>query len=91
MRAKEGHRDAYPPEFKNKLVALVLGGRSPEEFAKEFEPSSVTIRNRVKQARLDGGTRNDGLTIDERAEMTRLRKRVKHLELEREISRESRR
>jgi len=79
------HRDAYPPEFKSKLVALVLAGRTPEELAKEFEPSNVTIRNWVKQSQLDSRSRNDGLTSDEQAEMARLRKRVKQLELEREI------
>jgi transposase len=39
------HRDAYPPEFKTKLVALVLASRSPDELADEFEPSGQTIRN----------------------------------------------
>lgn len=79
------HRDPYPPEFKNKIVALVLAGRTPEELATEFEPSNVTIRSWVKQAQLDRGSRSDGLTSDERVEMARLRKRVKQLELEREI------
>ena len=79
------HRDAYPPEFKSELVALVLAGRSPEELAREFEPSNVTIRNWVKQSQLDSGSRKDGLTSDDQAEMARLRKRVKQLESEREI------
>lgn len=39
------HRDAYPPEFKRKLVALVMAGRSPEELADEFEPTVQSIRN----------------------------------------------
>jgi len=79
------HRDAYPPVFKSKLVALVLAGRTPEELAKEFEPSNVTIRSWVKQAQIDGGTRNDGLTSDERTEMARLRKRVKQLIVSRRV------
>lgn len=79
------HRDPYPLEFKNKIVALVLSGRTPEELAAEFEPSNITIRTWVKQAQLDRGARSDGLTSDERVEMARLRKRVKQLELEREI------
>jgi hypothetical protein len=33
------HRDAYLPEFKTNLVALVLAGRSPVELADEFERS----------------------------------------------------
>ncbi len=79
------HRDAYPPEFKTKLVAFVLAGRSPEELADEFEPSGQTICNWVRQAQLDAGDRKDGLTTDERQEIARLRKRVKQLEIEREI------
>jgi len=79
------HREAYPPEFKSKLVALVLAGRTPEELADEFEPTGQTIRNWVRQAQLDAGSRTDGLTTDDRQEMARLRKRVKQLEMEREI------
>jgi hypothetical protein len=30
----------YPPEFRQKLLELVASGRSPEELAKEFEPSA---------------------------------------------------
>jgi transposase len=79
------HRDAYPREFKRKLVELVLAGRSPEELADEFEPTAQSIRNWVKQSQLDSGDRKDGLTSDERVEMARLRKRVKQLEMERDI------
>ena len=75
------HREAYPPEFKTKLIALVLAGRSPEELASEFEPTGQAIRNWVRQAQLNNGGRRDGLTSDEHAEMARLRKRVKQLEL----------
>ena len=32
------------------MVQLVRAGRSPEELAKEFEPSGQTIRNWVTQA-----------------------------------------
>jgi transposase len=35
----------YPPEFRQKLIELVASGRSPEELAKELEPSAQTIRN----------------------------------------------
>jgi len=50
--------DAYPQEFKTKLVALVLAGRSPEELADEFEPSGQTIRNWVRQSQLNAGDRS---------------------------------
>jgi transposase len=74
-----------PPEFRAQLVALVKAGRSPEELATEFEPSSHSIRNWAKQAGIDAGRRTDGLTTAERDELRRLRKENKNLRIEREI------
>ena len=56
----------YPPEFRQEIVALVRSGRSPEALAREFEPSASAIRKWAKQADLDEGHRNDGLTTFER-------------------------
>jgi len=78
-------RPPYPPEYRQQIVELVRAGRSPEELAREFEPSSVTIRNWVKRADLDEGRRHDGLTTAERQEIARLRRENKQLRLEREI------
>jgi transposase len=75
----------YPPEFRRQMVELVRAGRTPEELAREFEPSGQTIRNWVQQADRDAGRRSDGLTTEERDEVRRLRRRVKQLEVEREI------
>jgi len=38
-------RPPYPAEFRRKLIALVRAGRSPDELAKQFEPSAQTMRN----------------------------------------------
>ena len=78
-------RSPYPEEFRKQIVELVRSGRSPYELAKQFEPTALTIRKWVKQADLDEGRRADGLTTDERNELTRLRREVKRLRLEREI------
>jgi transposase len=67
------------------MVELVRAGRTPHELAKQFEPTDVTIRNWVKQADLDEGRREDGLTSVEREELNRLRRENKRLQLEREI------
>jgi transposase len=67
------------------MVELVRSGRSPEELAREFEPSSQAIRNWVRQADRDEGRRRDGLTSAEREELVRLRRQVKQLQTEREI------
>jgi transposase len=75
----------YPPEFRQQILELVRAGRSPDELAREFEPTAQTIRNWIKQTERDRGQRQDGLTSEEKAELARLRKENKQLRLEREI------
>jgi transposase len=67
------------------MVELVRAGRTPEELAREFEPTAQAIRNWVRQADRDEGRRADGLTTAEREEVCRLRREVKQLRLEPEI------
>ncbi|MCX9193494.1 hypothetical protein C3Y87_19275 [Carbonactinospora thermoautotrophica] len=57
------------------MVELVRAGRTPEELAREFEPSAQSIRNWGQQAEVDEG-RRDGLTSAERVELARLRDAV---------------
>jgi transposase len=78
-------RPPYPCEFRQRMVELVRVGRSPEELAREFEPSAQAIRNWVSQADRDEGRREDGLTSAEREELRRLRREVRQLRQEREI------
>lgn len=78
-------RNRYSHELQEQLVGLVRAGRSPEELAREYEPSAQAIRNWVKQADLDAGTRTDGLKSEEREELTRLRRENARLQEEREI------
>jgi len=75
----------YPSEYRRQILELVRAGRSPEELAREFEPTAQTIKNWLKQADLDEGRRHDGLTTPERQELARLRRENKQLRLEREI------
>jgi len=75
----------YPPEFRRQMVELVRAGRTPNELAREFEPTAESIRNWVKQAEIDEGQRSDGLTTDEKQELACLRRENKQLRLEREI------
>ena|SRR5829696_6471224 len=80
-----GKRKRYSAELQEQLVRLVRAGRTPEELAKEFEPSAQAIRNWVRQAELDEGTRTDGLKTEERQELARLRRENARLKEEREI------
>jgi len=75
----------YDPEFRRKMVELLRTWRTQGELAKEFEPTVQAIRNWVRQAELDEGLRQDGLTTDEREELGRLRRENRQLKMEREI------
>ena len=75
----------YPAEFRQRMLELVRAGRKPEQLAKEFELSAQTIWNWVKQADLDSGRREDGLTTEEKDELRRLRRENRQLREEREI------
>ena len=78
-------RKRYSAELRAELVRLARSGRSTKELARQYEPSEQTIRNWVKQAELDDGSRSDGLTTDERQELARLRRENARLKEEREI------
>ena len=78
-------RRPYPPEFREQLVALVRAGRTPEDLAREFEPTAQSISNWVAQADRDAGRRTDGLTTAERTELRQLRRENRQLKVERDI------
>ena len=78
-------RPAYPPELRQKLVELAHAGRTVSSLAREYEPTETTIRNWVRQAERDAGVRTDGLTTDERQELTQLRRENRVLREERDI------
>ena len=78
-------RSPYALEFRQQILELVRTGRTSNELAGEFKPSRETIRQWVKQAELDAGQRQDGLTTDQKAEIAKLRREVKRLKQEQEI------
>mgnify|MGYP001146282519 CR=1 FL=1 len=80
-----GRTKAYPGEFRQRMVELVRAGRSPEQLAKEFEPSANATRKWSQQADRDEGRRSDGLTTPEREELRRLRRELRQVKQEREI------
>jgi transposase len=75
----------YPPEFRRRLVEMVRAGRTPASLSKDFAPSAQTIASWVKQADLDEGKSDDGLTTDDRAELAQLRRENRTLREERDI------
>ena len=78
-------RPPYPAEYRQQMVDLVRGGRTPEALSREFEPSAQSIWNWVRQAERDEGIRSDGLTTEEKEELRHLRREVRVLREEKEI------
>jgi transposase len=81
-------RPPYSPEFRSQMVDLVRAGRSPEDLAKEFEPTAQSIGAWVAAADKQEGRREEavaGLGVSERDELARLRRENKQLRLERDI------
>jgi transposase len=81
----------YPPEFRREAIRLVRV--SDEEhtilgIAREIGVSDGTLRNWVNQGEIDSGQR-EGLTTEEKEESHRLRREVKTLRQEKEISRKA--
>jgi transposase len=71
------------------MIELVRAGRHPEQLSREFGCTAQSIRNWVAQDAVDRGKpprgKVDALTSVEREELARLRRQVKHLQMERDI------
>ena len=79
-------RPRYAPEFRAEAIRLVReGGRTPQQLAQDLGCTTESIRNWLKQADLDEGRRNDGLTTAEREELRHLRAENRVLRMERDL------
>lgn len=79
-RKKPRPRRSFTPEFKAEIVdACRRGDRTIGQVAKDFDLTETAVREWVKQADIDGG-RRDGLTSDEREELSRLRRENRRLQ-----------
>lgn len=72
-------RRSFTPEFKADIVErCTKGDRSIGQVARDFDLTESSVRRWVEQAEIDAG-RREGLTTEEREEMTRLRRENKSL------------
>ena len=80
-------RRAFTAEFKAEIVELCQrGDRSIGQVSRDFDLTETAVREWVRQAERDAGTRDDGgLTSDERRELAELRKENRRLKQDVEI------
>jgi transposase len=86
-RKKSRPRRSFTPEFKAEIVGLCQrGDRSVGQVARDFDLTETAVREWVRQAERDAGTRHDGgLTTEERAELAQLRRENRRLREDVEI------
>jgi transposase len=76
----------YSAEFRAEAVRLAhTSGKPYTQIARDLGMTTETLRKWLKQADLDEGKRQDGLTSEEREELRRLRRENRILREEREI------
>lgn len=76
----------HPPEFRQRAVELARMREKPvAEIAEDLGISDSCLRNWMKQADLDQGRRNDGVSSAEREELVKLRRELRVAKLENEI------
>jgi transposase len=85
-RKRPRPRRAFTDEFKADIVERCLkGDRSVGQVAKDFDLTETAVRAWVRQAEIDAGQRNDGLTTDEKEELSKLRRENRRLREDVEI------
>jgi transposase len=80
-------RRQFTPEFKAEAVRLAqVGDRSIGQVAIDLDLTETALREWVRRAEVDAGKGPPGaLTTTEREELSRLRREVKRLQMERDI------
>jgi len=80
-----GRGRSYPPEFKAEAVELYRSsGKSIRDLATELDVSPESLRRWIAQYDVDAGNRT-GLTTQERAELSELRRKLRRVTMERDI------
>jgi transposase-like protein len=84
-------RRRFTAEYKAEVVRLVsTSGKSVGQVAKELDLTETSVREWVQQAAIDEkGDPRGPLTSEERAELTRLRRELKTVSMERDFLRKA--
>ena|SRR3989475_5444639 len=84
-------RRKFTAEYKAEVVRLVrTSGKSVGQVAKELDLTETAVRSWVRQAAIDQRRDPQGpLTSEERAELSRLRREMKTVTMERDFLRKA--
>jgi transposase-like protein len=74
-------RRGYPPEFRRKVLDLVMAGSMVTDVARDLGIGDQTIYTWRRQDSIDGGL-EPGLSSPEKAELVAAKRRIAHLETE---------
>ena len=81
----------YPAEFREQMVELARAGRGLKQLSREFGVSANAIRNWMRAAEGHGpasashSAQGTPLSAAERQELVELRRRLKQVQMERDI------
>lgn len=78
----------YSAQFREQMVELVRAGRKPSELSKEFGCHTTSILSWVRGSHRNSATSTSNaapLSANERQELVELRRKVRQLQLERDI------
>src|SRR5450432_550016 len=80
-------RRSFTPEYKAEVIRLVrTSEKSVGQVAEELDLTETSVRAWVRQAEVDARRSSHGpLTSDEKAELTRLRRELKTVTMERDF------
>lgn len=90
----QNYKPAYPAEFRQQMVELVALGKCPKQLSKVFGCHYTSIQTwcraagvpiRSNQANALAATSISSLSAIERQELLELRKKLKRVEMERDI------
>jgi transposase len=83
-------RRKFDPDFRAGAVRIVKeSGKSIAQVARDLGVNEGTLANWVARDRQANNPTPDGLTVDERAELARLRKENAELAMERDVLKRS--
>ena len=89
MSKPHASKPPYPAQFRQQMVELVQCGRNPNELAREFGCHVTSILSWVRKARLNLPAADAALVVplgtSERQELVELRRKVRQLQMERDI------